>query len=78
MNRFLHSCRFYRKNIWRIYLLGAQCPANTNLNLIRSTYSKSLLVIKPLAFFFCLIYDDVTVYWNAEIMKANQSSIWDE
>ena len=51
--------------------------ANTNLNLVRSIYSKSLRAMKSLAFLFRLIYDHVIVYFNTEIMKAKQSSMWD-
>ena len=39
------------------------------------TYSKSLMVIEPLAFLLYQIYDDVTAYKNTEIMKANRSSV---
>ena len=37
MNGILHWRSFYRKKTWRIYYLRTHCPANTNLNLIRST-----------------------------------------
>ena len=72
MSRVLYWRSFYRKKIWRIYWLQAHCPGNIDLNLIQSTYSKSLLAIEPPAFLLYLIYDDVIVYYqNTEVMKAN-------
>ena len=62
MNGFLYWCSFYQK------IFGAYISHElivwliTNLNLIRSAYDKSLLVIESLAFLFHLICDDVTVY----------------
>ena len=46
MNWFLYWRSFYWKKIWCTYLSRAHCSANTNLNLIRSTYSKSNLATK--------------------------------
>ena len=45
-DRYYYSC---------IYWSRANCPGNTNLNLMRSTYSKSNLAIKSLAVLLLLI-----------------------
>ena len=47
---FLNWHSFYWKNMARVH-----CPANTNLNLIRSTYSKPNLVIESPAILLLLI-----------------------
>ena len=46
---------FTEKKFGAYISYGAHCPANTNLYLIQSTYSKSLLAIEPLAFLLYLI-----------------------
>ena len=51
---------FNGKNL--VHLLVTSSLANTNLNLIQSTYGKSLVAIESLVFLFHLISDDVIVY----------------
>ena len=47
--------QFLLQKIWRIYWSWAHCPANTNLNLTRSTYNSSFLAIESPAFLLILI-----------------------
>ena len=53
MNRFLYWRSFYWKK--HIFQSRAHCPANTNLHLIRSTYSKSNLTTESPATLLLLI-----------------------
>ena len=65
MNRFLYWRSFYWKKIWCMDLSRAHCSANTNLNLIRSTYSKSNLAIKSpviLSYFNFVSLNNITTW----------------